>query len=115
MAYVSIDELVEDMREKNMDMCIFCSEVDQRNEVTHILHDVFDMEFGDSGYAERYYNGDATDRYMNPFYGSNSGIEYMNGEADDVIVSYEEFMSLYDASYCQTLVASDEDLDALLA
>lgn len=124
MRYETIEALIDAMRignkrESGLWVTVFCDTVEQRNRVTQILHDDFGMDFGDSGYAERYYNGEETDEWMHPFFAD--GIEYTWGrfKSDSQsyeFVPYDEFMVLYCGNPVDVqAVASDDEIAALLS
>jgi hypothetical protein len=103
---MTIHEIIAEMEANGDKSCIGCNTPEERNEVTVILHDTFGVAFGNSGYAEKYYNGDTDGHWRHPFI-TSGGIEYRNIQRF-ILCSYDEFMSAYLGEYSSGEQIPDE-------
>lgn len=107
----SVSDLLDAMKHNELTV-IFCETPEERNTATQILHDEYDVPFGNSGYAAEYYRGRKSTDYMHVMLGSAGGIEYRNNHGHEFI-SFADFMALVDAEHTPIPSANDADFAAL--
>ena len=91
----SVSDLLDAMKHNEFTV-IFCETPEERNTSTQILHDEYDVPFGNSGYAANYYRGSMSTRFMHVMLSSVGGIEYRTDHGHKFI-SFADFMALVDA------------------
>lgn len=111
MSFDSVSGLLDTMK-RNEFTVIFCETPEERNTATQILHDEYDVPFGDSGYAAEYYRGSMSTEFMHVMLGSAGGIEYRNNHGLKII-SFADFMVLVAADRAPIPSAGDSDFAAL--